>query len=48
MQEADLDRVLDHEALDLPGVAKGEPVVGLLVLEAVDQGLGVVCVCVCV
>jgi hypothetical protein len=34
-----LDGVGDDEALDLPGVAKGEPVVGLLVLEAVDDRL---------
>ena len=35
----ELDRVAHVEPLDLPGVAEVEPVVGLLVLEAVDDRL---------
>ena len=35
----ELDGVRHVEALDLPGVAEIEPVVRLLVLEAVDDGL---------
>ena len=35
----ELDGVADDEALDLPRVAKGEPVVGLLVLKPVDDAL---------
>jgi len=37
--EADLDRICDEHSLDLPWVSKGEPVVRLLVLEAVLQQL---------
>mmetsp|Transcript_11860 Transcript_11860/g.25468 ORF Transcript_11860/g.25468 Transcript_11860/m.25468 type:complete len:216 (+) Transcript_11860:2817-3464(+) len=35
----ELDGVGDNQPLNLPGVAKGEPVVGLLVLEAVNNAL---------
>jgi hypothetical protein len=33
------DGVADNEPLNLPRVAKGKPVVGLLVLEAIDNRL---------
>jgi hypothetical protein len=35
----ELDGVADNQALNLPGVAKCQPVVGLLMLEAVEDAL---------
>jgi hypothetical protein len=35
----ELDGVAHDQALNLPGVAKGKPVIWLLVLEAVEDAL---------
>ena len=35
----EVDGVAHHRALNLPGVAKREPVVRLLMLEAIDDAL---------